>query len=116
MSEILIEGIRAYAYHGCIEEEALTGGYFSVDVSVKGDFSKAVETDDLKYAFDYVTVSKMVLVELRKRSHLIETVAYRILKSVKRHYPHAEHVKVKLTKERPPVEQDVQQVSVFVEE
>jgi dihydroneopterin aldolase len=115
MNQINIEGIRVYAYHGCIDEEAKVGGYFTIDVEVIGDFSKAIETDDLKYAFDYVTVSRMVTIEMQHRCNLIEKAAQNIVDAIKRHYIHAKSVKVKVTKHRAPIELDVEQVSVIVQ-
>ena len=40
MEELKITGIECFAYHGCLEEEALIGCSYMVDVSFYGDFKK----------------------------------------------------------------------------
>lgn len=114
MDEILIEGIRSYAFHGCLPAERKTGGYFNTTVKVTGNFLKAAEEDDLKLAVDYVTVSKIVISEMKVRADLIETIAYRILNALRTSYPAAHKIDVSVTKERAPIELDVQQVTVKV--
>lgn len=114
MDEILIEGIRCYAYHGCIPTERKTGGYFSTTVKVTGNFFKAAEEDNLKLAVDYVTVSRIVKAEMQIRADLIETAAYRILNALRSSYPAAHQIEVSITKERAPIEIDVRQVTVKV--
>ena len=51
---IKVEDIKLYAYHGCMEEEGLIGGHYSVDVLIETDFSSAAEKDDLNKTVDYV--------------------------------------------------------------
>ena len=53
---INIEGIKLYAYHGCLEEESRIGGNYIVDVYMITDFSEAAKTDDLTKTIDYCTV------------------------------------------------------------
>ena len=38
MGLIEVNGIRVFAYHGCLAEEATIGGLYRVDVQVEGDF------------------------------------------------------------------------------
>lgn len=114
MDEIIIEDIRTYAYHGCIEEESKTGGYFLTTIKISGNFLPAAKEDNLTLAVDYVTVSNIVVEEMNIRADLIETVAYRILNALRSHYPATHQVEVKVTKERAPIELDVKQVTVKV--
>jgi hypothetical protein len=39
-NKINIEGIKLYAFHGCLEEEAKIGANYIVDVNITTDFSK----------------------------------------------------------------------------
>ena len=78
MQTINIRGIRLYAYHGCMEEEAIIGGDYIVNVQLKGDFSAAAKSDNLNETADYVLVYKIVKEEMAIRSKLIEHVAERI--------------------------------------
>ena len=42
---IEINGIKLYAYHGCLPEEGKVGGNYIIDVSLKTDFSSAAISD-----------------------------------------------------------------------
>jgi dihydroneopterin aldolase len=48
-----VNGIRVFAYHGCLEEEGRIGGHFRVDVTVHGDLGAAETSDRLEHAVDY---------------------------------------------------------------
>ena len=39
MGQIVIEGIKLYCYHGCMEEEAKIGANYSVDITIDYNFS-----------------------------------------------------------------------------
>ena len=43
MGIIKVSGIKLYAYHGCLEEEASIGCNYIVDVSIETDFSEAAK-------------------------------------------------------------------------
>ena len=43
MSQIFLEGLEFYAYHGCFSEEQVIGTWFNVDAVLWGDFEKAVD-------------------------------------------------------------------------
>ena len=105
-----VRKIKAYGFHGCIDEERLSGGQFEVDVLVHGDFTKASESDKLEDAADYVTISKIVQEQVAIPSDLIETVAYRILKKLKERITQADSFEVRIVKQRAPIEQDVAEV------
>lgn len=114
MDALHVSGIRCYAFHGCIDEEAKAGGYFTVDISVTGDWSTAAKTDELSDAVDYVTLSKVAIEEMKVRSKMIETVAYRIAERIKKEHVLVKTVNVSITKERAPIELDVASVKVSV--
>ena len=40
---ITIEGIKLYAYHGCLDEEAKIGANYIVDVYMVTDFTEAAQ-------------------------------------------------------------------------
>jgi 7,8-dihydroneopterin aldolase/epimerase/oxygenase len=112
---INIEGINIYAYHGCMEEEALMGGNYIVDVYMKTDFSEAARTDDLSKTIDYCTVYEICKKEMAIRSKLIEQVCERIFETLKSELTGILHLHVKLTKLNPPINGNVDEVSVEVE-
>ena len=61
---INIEGIKLYAYHGCLEEEAKVGGNYIVDVYITTDFTEAAKTDDLSKTIDYCAVYEITKAEM----------------------------------------------------
>jgi len=104
MQELFIEDIRLHAFHGCLEEEAIIGGKYRVDVKAVADFSDCANTDDLKKTVDYALVYQLVNEEMAIRSKLIETVAKRMAEKLKDAYPWVKEWEVSLTKFNPPVE------------
>ena len=103
-----------YAYHGCLEEEAVIGANYIVDVCIETDFQKAERTDDLSETVDYVVVYNIVKSQMAIRSKLIEHVAGRIAEVLIREFFEMEKVNVTVTKLNPPMNGDVKEVSVTV--
>jgi len=112
---INIRGIRIYAYHGCLPEEALIGGDYVVNISMKGDFSKAASNDSLEDTVDYVDVYQIVKKEMHIRSKLIEPVAKRIAENLKSNFPIITGLSVEVVKKNPPVGGEMDEASVVVE-
>jgi 7,8-dihydroneopterin aldolase/epimerase/oxygenase len=112
MGIIKVSGIKLYAYHGCLEEEALIGCNYIVDVSIETDFSEAYKKDDLSQTVDYVKVYEIVKAEMAIRSKLIEHVAYRIIKELKKKTARPMTVEVTVSKVNPPVNGEVESASV----
>ena len=115
-NKINIEGIKLYAYHGCLEEEAKIGGNYVVDIFITTDFSVAAKSDDLTKTIDYCTVYEIAKTEMAIRSKLIEQVAQRIFEKMKNQFPTIISLHVKLTKLSPPILGDVEKVSVEIKD
>ena len=60
MSLITVEGIRVYAYHGHLPEEAILGGHFIINVWVDIDALEVEKSDDLNHTVDYVQIIEIV--------------------------------------------------------
>ncbi len=116
MHTVSIEGIKIFAYHGCLEEEARVGRHYIVDVHVETDFTEAAGHDDLSKTIDYVTINSIVQEEMAVRSKLIEAVASRIIKRVRKEFGVVYGIKVCIKKMSPPVAGDVEWVSVTISE
>ncbi|MCB0476622.1 MAG: dihydroneopterin aldolase [Crocinitomicaceae bacterium] len=116
INKILVEGIKIYAFHGCLEEEAKIGSDYIVDVAVTTNFMKSTATDDLDDTIDYVEINQIVEEEMEIRSKLIEHVAYRILNRIKQKYTSVIGATVKVTKICPPINGNVDNVAVIIEE
>lgn len=114
MNKILVEGIKIYAYHGCLEEEGKIGCNYIVDVTIETDFTEAAKTDDLNKTIDYVTVYNIVKTQMAIRSKLIEQVGQRIVDELKKELKTIKKVKVKVTKLNPPMNGEVESVSIII--
>ncbi len=114
MGIITLHNIRTYSYHGCLEEEAVIGGNYSVDVKIKTDFRKAEASDKLNDTIDYCQVYDIVKREMMIRSKLIEHVGRRIVVALKNEIKSIQNVKVRIKKIAPPMNGDVEAVSVVV--
>ncbi|MCX6182944.1 MAG: dihydroneopterin aldolase [Bacteroidetes bacterium] len=116
MHTVTIEGIKLFAYHGCLEEEGKVGRHYIVDVHVETDFTEAAENDDLSKTIDYVTINTIVKEEMAIPSKLIESVAARIIKRIRQEFNTVYGTKVCIKKLSPPVPGDVEWVSVIISE
>lgn len=113
---IEVNGIKLYAHHGCLQEESAIGGHYIVDVRITTDFSEAMETDNLSKTVDYVDVNRIVAREMAVRSKLIEHVGHRILSSIKKEVKGISALRVKVTKITPPINGDVDNVAIIIED
>ena len=112
---IEVNGIKIYAFHGCLPEEAEIGGHYRVDVMLNTDFSGAAESDDLSKTVDYVIVNKIVSEEMQIRSKLIEHVGQRILTRLKNNIKNIDFIRIKIIKICPPINGDVESVAIIIE-
>lgn len=111
---INVEGIKLYAYHGCLDAESKIGGHYVVDIYMKTDFMDAAKEDDLSKTIDYCEVYEIVKAEMAVRSKLIEQVALRIMNKLKAQVMGLKACRVKLTKLSPPMNGNVERVSVEI--
>jgi dihydroneopterin aldolase len=112
---IEVNGIKLYAFHGCLPEEGKIGGNYIVDVTITTDFTEAAKTDDLLKTVDYVVINKIVKEEMAVRSKLIEHVGQRITDRIKQEVNNVEALRVKVTKVCPPINGDVDNVAIIIE-
>jgi len=115
MGKIILENIRIYSNHGCLDEEALIGSDYLIDLEIEADLSKSARTDELGNTVDYVHLNKIVKEEVSVRSKLLEKVADRILQRIQNEIPMVDYAKVKLSKMNPPIGGNVQKVSIVLE-
>lgn len=113
---IEVNGIKIYAFHGCLPEEEKIGGHYSVDVMLNTSFTEAAQNDDLSKTIDYVDVNRIVCEEMAIRSKLIEHVGQRIINRFKKEIDNIHAVRIKVTKICPPINGDVENVAIVIEE
>ena len=112
MGKILLQNIKAYAYHGCLPQETNIGSDYLVNVSVTANLSKASTSDHLKDTVDYVHLNKIVKQEMAIPSKLLEHVAKRISDRIFKELPSAEKSTVSVSKINPPINGDVERVTI----
>lgn len=112
MHKILLENVRVFTNHGCLDEEAAIGSNYRVDLEVTANLSKSAQTDDLNDTVDYVSLNKIIVEEMAIRSKLLEQVAQRILDRVFKEELLVETATVKVAKINPPIGGDVASVVI----
>ncbi|HMC01242.1 MAG TPA: dihydroneopterin aldolase [Flavobacteriaceae bacterium] len=112
MGIIKVENIRVFAYHGCLIEEKKIGSDYRVDLEVKASLKNPSKTDMLHDTVDYVFLNRAVKEEMQKPSHLLETVAKRILTRVINEHPLVDKATVWISKLNPPIGGDVEMVTI----
>lgn len=112
MGEIRVNDIKVYAYHGCLEEEAVIGSDYVVNLKLWASLEACCVSDELKDTLDYVTATAVVTAAMAQRSKLLEHVAERILKELFTVFETLEKAEVCVEKINPPIGAHVQSVSV----
>jgi len=112
MGIIKVENIRVFAYHGCLKEETKIGSDYRVDLQVKANLQESAITDKLNDTVDYVFLNRVIKEEMEKPSHLLETVAKRILNRIFNEDQLVEKASVWVSKLNPPIGGDVARVTI----
>jgi dihydroneopterin aldolase len=114
MGLITVEGIRVFAHHGHLPEEAILGGHFIVNVWVEADTTEVEKTDDLNDTVDYVKIIEIVKYQMAIRADMIEVPAKRIVDAI---LPlnKVQKVTVEVEKIQPPIDVSFDKISVTSE-
>ena len=113
MGLITVEGIRVFAHHGHLPEEAVLGGHFIVNVWVEADTTEVEKTDDLNHTVDYVKIIEIVKKQMAIRSNMIEHPARRIVDAILT-FKKVQKVKVEVQKIAPPIDAAFDKISVTI--
>jgi dihydroneopterin aldolase len=116
MGIIKVENIRVFANHGCLAEETKIGSDYRVDLEVKANLQTSAKTDKLSDTVDYVFLNRMIREEMEKPSHLLETVAKRILMRIFQEDTAVKKATVWVSKINPPIGGDVEMVTIKMTE
>ena len=111
MGLITVEGIRVFAFHGHLPEEAILGGHFIVNVWVTADTSEVETSDDLNDTVDYVKIIEIVKEQMSIRADMIEVPAKRIVDKILTLHK-VQKVEVELEKIQPPIDATFDKISV----
>ena len=113
-SNIYLDDMRFYAYHGVMEQERLVGGEYSVSLAVEADLTAAVNSDDVADTINYADLYALVEREMTVPSRLLEHVAGRIGQRAMEEYHRITTLTVKVTKLNPPMGADCKGASVEI--
>jgi dihydroneopterin aldolase len=114
MGKIQVNNIKLYANHGCLNEEAMIGSWYRVDIEVNVDLTKSSISDDLEDTVDYVQLNHIVKEEMAIRSKLLEEVANRILDRFFLELKMIKSATVSVAKLNPPIGGNVQEVVIIL--
>ena len=113
MGLIKVEGIKLYAYHGHLPEEAILGGHFLINVYVNTDTTLVEKSDELEDTVDYVKIVDVVKEQMLIRSNMIEHPATRIADNILL-LKHVIDVKVEVEKLNVPINANFSKISATI--
>ena len=112
MGKIILKNVRCYSFHGCLKEESIIGSDYLVNLKVWASLKKSAQSDELIDTVDYVLLNHIIKTEMSKPSKLLEAVAERITTKIFKKEPRVTKSVVSITKLCPPINGDVEGVSV----
>ncbi len=97
MTQIGLEGMEFYAYHGFYPTERKTGHKYIVDVFVtlRNDLDAS---ENIAHTFNYEDIFKICKMEMDQPRRLLETVTYNIAARLKKEQTNIEKIDIKLRK------------------
>ena len=113
---VKVENLKIFANHGCMAEESIIGSDYIVNISAVCNLSKTVFDDEIGATVNYVDLASIAKREMGIRSKLLEVVVKRIITSCFKEIPLLEEISVSVSKLNPPINADVESVSVFISE
>lgn len=116
ISKVELKELKFYAYHGVLPQETIVGNNFTINIILTSPLEKAIQSDDLNDTINYAIVYDLIKKEMEIPSKLLEHVAGRILRSLKKHFPQLSEIELTLSKLNPPVGGDIHSASVILKE
>jgi dihydroneopterin aldolase len=101
MDVLRLLGIKLSAHVGTTAEERKRGTLLEIDCELYFPFGPAADKDDLKKTADYSAVYDLILKEMEKEYHLLETAASRLAEKVGKKFS-VEQARVRVRKLAPP--------------
>lgn len=115
MDVVSIRDLRVETHIGVTKEERSRAQTVSIVVDMETDAAASGVSDDIADTVDYDKVSTQVADLVRSSEfHLLEALASRIADLVLQ-YEGVDRVTVEVTKERPPIDEDVGAVVITIE-
>lgn len=113
--EISLDKMRFYAYHGVLEQERAVGNHYELSLRFEINKYSSLESDALNDTISYAEVYELISECMERPSQLLEHVAGRIVRCLFDRFEEIQHIKLKLSKQKPPISGDLQSASVHLE-
>lgn len=111
-SYISLENCHFYAYHGVALQETKIGNDFLINLRLKTNISRAIETDDVEDTISYAEIHQVIKDEMAIPSLLLEHVCGRIAQRLFGEFPAIEEIEIKLSKRNPPMGADIDSAAI----
>ena len=113
---VKVENLKIYAYHGCMKEEKVIGSDYIVNITAICFVNKEVFQDVINGTVDYVDLARIAKEEMFIRAKLLEVVVKRIIDRSFEEITVLNKISVTVSKINPPINADVEAVSVTMAE
>ncbi len=115
MDEIIVKGLKVFAFHGVNPEEREDGQIFIVDIVAYADLSKACKSDDIDDTVSYAKILKTAReVMLSEKDFLLEHVAHRIAQTELERFEMIDKIKVTVKKPNAPIKADFEYTGISI--
>lgn len=111
-SYIFLKDICCYAYHGVAPQENIIGNEYIINLKLKVNISRAMQTDDVVDTVNYAEIHEAVKAEMAIPSKLLEHVSGRIVDKLFERFPDIEEIELRLSKRNPPMGADIDAAGV----
>jgi|TARA_B100001059_G_scaffold136677_1_gene137022 dihydroneopterin aldolase len=113
---VKVENLKIYAFHGCMNEEKVIGSDYVVNITAICFVNKEVFQDVISGTVDYVDLARIAKQEMSIRAKLLEVVVKRIIDRSFEEITVLNKISVTVSKINPPINADVEAVSVTMAE
>jgi 7,8-dihydroneopterin aldolase/epimerase/oxygenase len=114
MDHLVLNNMQFHAFHGVFEQEQKIGNTYIVDLKIGADLSTPCKTDQLEDSINYASVFAEIQEEMKNRCNLIEHLAENISLRVKKAFKNIQTIEIKVTKINPPLQGQLDSVSVIL--
>jgi len=113
LEQIIIKGLKIFAYHGCNEEEKINGQDFFIDAVLKVKSNWTSQSDLLENTVNYASVIKFITKEATEnRYNLIESLAARLCEEILKTFKDVKKITVTVKKPNAPMKSKFLYVAV----
>ena len=112
---VKVENLKIYAFHGCMEEEKVIGSDYIVNICAICSVGEKAFEDEIGGTVDYVDLARIAKREMSVRSKLLEAVVNRIITYCFDEISVLDQISVTVSKLSPPINADVDSVSVSID-